>query len=45
MLVALFNNLPELILSAAWTGLVFWQGMRFARMGWAAFIPFLKSRS
>lgn len=31
MLVALFNNLPELIMGAAWTGLVFYTGMRWQR--------------
>lgn len=31
MLVALFNNLPEMILGASWTGLVFWAGRRFER--------------
>jgi len=31
VLVALFNNLPELILGAAWTGLVFWAGRRWER--------------
>jgi hypothetical protein len=29
--VALFNNLPELILGAAWTGLTFWAGRRVER--------------
>lgn len=29
MLIAVFNNLPELILGACWTGVVFWAGRRF----------------
>lgn len=44
MLYAVFSNLPELLMGAAWTGLVFWQGTRFATLGWAAFLPFLKPR-
>lgn len=31
MLIALFNNLPEIVLGAAWTGLVFWFGRRWER--------------
>jgi hypothetical protein len=31
MMIALVNNLPELILGAAWTGLVFRSGIAFAR--------------
>ena len=33
MLIALFNNLPEIVLGAAWTGLVFWWG-RLAERRW-----------
>lgn len=31
VLVAIFNNLPELLMGAAWTGLVFWAGRRWER--------------
>jgi hypothetical protein len=31
MMIALFNNLPELIGLTAWTGLTFWTGRRFER--------------
>lgn len=31
MWIAVVNNLPEMILGAAWTGLVFWTGVRVGR--------------
>lgn len=31
MWIAVFNNLPELALGCAWTGLAFWCGRRFER--------------
>jgi hypothetical protein len=31
MWIAVINNLPEMILGGAWTGLVFWTGVRFGR--------------
>lgn len=31
MWIAVINNLPEMILGGAWTGLVFWTGSRFGR--------------
>jgi hypothetical protein len=31
MWVAVLNNLPELVLGTAWTGLVFWIGRRWER--------------
>nr|DAM62875.1 MAG TPA: hypothetical protein [Caudoviricetes sp.] len=31
MLIAVFNNLPELILGSAWTGLCFWTGLRVGK--------------
>lgn len=31
MMFAIINNLPELVLGIAWTGLVFRSGMTFAR--------------
>jgi len=31
MWIAVFNNLPEMILGASWSGLVFWAGMRVGR--------------
>lgn len=36
MLIALFNNLPELVMGAAWTGLVFWWG-RVVQRKWPDF--------
>lgn len=31
VLIALFNNLPEIALGLAWSGLIFWAGRRFER--------------
>lgn len=31
MLIAIFNNLPELILGLCWTGVVFASGRKFER--------------
>lgn len=31
MWIAVFNNLPEMVLGAAWSGLVFYAGTRLGR--------------
>ncbi len=31
MMIAIFNNLPEMILGLTWSGVVFWVGRRFER--------------
>lgn len=34
MWIAVINNIPELMLGGAWTGLCLWSGVRFGR--WTA---------